>query len=198
MEILIIFLSSVLAGVALSIGGIAFLCTKQAIFFPIGLLIVCIYQLHLFTGKVPYAKIHNIPKLFLIFIGNACGAFIIGRAFSYAKPSLTVYASDICKNKLAEGWAIIPLAILCNIMIFIAVDVFKNKEILLMCKIFILWMATTTFVVCGFEHCVANAFYFSLAGIFNLKTFLYLFNNMLWNAIGGILIYHLLYREECR
>lgn len=188
-----IFISSIWAGIAISIGGIAFLCTKQAIFFPIGLLIVCSYQLYLFTGKIPYAKIHDIPKLIFVFIGNAVGASLMGVAFRYVKPSLTVSAMEICMNKLSEGWKIIPLAMLCNVMIFIAVDFFKTEDILPMFRVFVLWMATTTFVICGFEHCVANAFYFSLAGLFNLNVLIYLVTNMIWNAIGGILIYRSFY-----
>lgn len=188
-----IFISSIWAGIAISIGGIAFLCTKQAIFFPIGLLIVCSYQLYLFTGKIPYAKINDIPKLIFVFIGNAVGASLMGVIFGYAKPTLIESAIEICKNKLAEGWKIIPLAMLCNVMIFIAVDFFKTEDILPMYRVFVLWMATTTFVICGFEHCVANAFYFSLAGLFNLKVLIYLVTNMIWNAIGGILIYRSFY-----
>ncbi len=189
-----IFISSIWAGVAISIGAIAYLCTKQALLFPIGLLIVCAYHLNLFTGKAPYiAGISGIPKLILILFGNIVGATLMGIVFGYAKPTLIVSAMEICRSKLTEGWEIIPLAIMCNVLLFIAVDTFKNENVSHIFRTIILWMATSIFVFCGFEHCIANVFYFSVAGLFNLNVLRYLLLNILFNAIGGILIYQSFY-----
>lgn len=184
-----LFISSLYAGVAISIGCIAFLCTKQAIFFPIGLLIVCGYQFNLFTGKIPYAEAKEVPKLLFIFIGNIIGAMLIGTVFRYAKPTLSIEAIKICETKLSEGWNIIPLAIMCNVLIFTAVDVFNDIDFNIIFRTFVLWMATTIFVICGFEHCVANSFYFALAGMIDINSAIFILNNMVWNAVGGLLIY---------
>ena len=194
-----IFIGSVWAGVAISIGAIAYLCTKQAIFFSIGLLIVCSFRLNLFTGKIPYADIRDFPKLLLIFFGNVIGAFLIGYVFSYVKQPLIIDTVKICRLKLAETWEIIPLAILCNVLIFIAVDVFKNEKFSQTFRLIVLWLATATFVICGFEHCVANAFYFAFAGMVNFNSIIFLLSNMIWNAVGGLLVYHsfaLINKEE--
>ena len=188
-EFLKTIIGSIWAGIAISIGGIAFLVTKQAIFFPIGLLIVCVYHLNLFTGKVPYAEVSHIPKLMTIVIGNIIGAFLVGFIISYSKPSLTSVATEICEKKLIERWEIIPLAILCNILIFVAVDNFKNHQISLTYRVIVLWMSTTLFVVCGFEHCVANAFYFGVARIINWNVLIFLISNIIFNAVGGIIAF---------
>ena len=49
-------------------------------------------------------------------------------------------------------------------------------------------MGVMAFILCGFEHCVANMFYFSIAGIFSLKVFGYLLIMILGNSIGSIII----------
>ena len=58
MEKFKIFLSSILAGMAIAIGGIANLTLENkvagAIFFTAGLFTVCVFGFHLFTGKVCY------------------------------------------------------------------------------------------------------------------------------------------------
>ena len=43
------------------------------------------------------------------------------------------------------------------------------------------------FILAGFEHCVANMFYFSVANIWNLHTLLYLLVMSLGNFAGGLL-----------
>ena len=42
------------------------------------------------------------------------------------------------------------------------------------------------FILCGFEHCVANMYYFSVAGMWSGKTLLYLLVMTLGNAVGGV------------
>ena len=47
-----IVLNSILAGIAIAIGGTAYLITGYAWLFPIGLFIVCFYNLDLFMNKL--------------------------------------------------------------------------------------------------------------------------------------------------
>ena len=49
-------------------------------------------------------------------------------------------------------------------------------------------MCVIVFILCGFEHCVANMFYFSVARSWSFKTILYIFIMILGNSIGSILI----------
>ncbi|MBE6996248.1 MAG: formate/nitrite transporter family protein, partial [Ruminococcaceae bacterium] len=46
----------------------------------------------------------------------------------------------------------------------------------------------SVFILCGFEHCVANMFYFSVANVWSAKTVLYLLVMSVGNAVGGVLI----------
>ena len=66
---------------------------------------------------------------------------------------------------------------------YAAVDGFKKKG-----NPLILFVCVSVFILCGFEHCVANMFYFSLAGVWSGKAVLYLLLMTLGNSAGGLLI----------
>ena len=97
-------------------------------------------------------------------------------------------AGGICEKKLSGSpFSTILLGLFCNICIYIAVDGYKNNphEI---GKYLALLFGVTVFILCGFEHCVANMFYFSMAGMFTLHMLGFLLLNTLGNIIGGLLI----------
>lgn len=182
-------MSAILAGIAVSIGGIAYLQTGYAWLFPIGLYIVCFYNLDLFTGRICYyRRTNSFGKYPLIWFFNTASAYLTGMVMAQAKPAIVEKARSLAQAKLANFWALIPLAILCNLCIFVAVDTWKrtwgNPVGLL--------FATTIFVACGFEHCIANSFYFGLAGEKSLRMAFFLIANTVWNGIGGILACRLL------
>ena len=49
------------------------------------------------------------------------------------------------------------------------------------------FLCVSVFILCGFEHCVANMCYFTLANMWSLTTFAYLGIMVLGNSLGGIL-----------
>ena len=53
-----VFVSAILAGGCVGLGGIVFLSLENkvlgALFFTVGLFTICTFKLHLFTGKVCY------------------------------------------------------------------------------------------------------------------------------------------------
>ena len=182
-------MSAILAGIAVSIGGIAYLQTGYAWLFPIGLYIVCFYNLDLFTGRICYYRSANsFGKYPLIWFFNTVSAYITGMVIAQAKPAIVEKARFLAQAKMANFWMLIPLAMLCNLCIFVAVDTWKRTYGNPVGLLF----ATTIFVACGFEHCIANAFYFGLAGEESLKAVVFLLINTVWNGIGGILACRLL------
>ena len=190
MRIIKLIVSSALAGIAISIGGIAFLISGQAWMFPIGLFMVCLFELDLFTGKVSTVdRLSRVPNLIIMVATNMLAAMMTGEVMRYAKPTIIDMAVKICEKKMCEGFALIPLAILCNVMIYTAVYSYNNKRSAV--RMFGLYFATMIFVLCGFEHCVANAFYFALAGMVDGSAVAYLVKNAVFNAVGGILAYRL-------
>ena len=49
-------------------------------------------------------------------------------------------------------------------------------------------MGITVFILAGFEHCVANMYYFSAANMWTWKTVLYVLVMILGNSVGSILL----------
>ena len=96
-------------------------------------------------------------------------------------------ADALCQVKLGDDLlSIFVLAIFCNVMIFIGVDGYKRIPHELG-KYLALFFGVVVFIICGFEHCVANMFYFSVAGAWSAKTFGYLIVMTLGNAVGGVI-----------
>ena len=61
-----------------------------------------------------------------------------------------------------------------------------------------IFLCVMTFILCGFEHCVANMVYFTIASSWSTNTLLYLAIMILGNSFGSILIaffYNLYYKN---
>lgn len=185
-------LKSLLAGFMIGVGGLAYIITGSPLVFPIGLLIVCLYDLRLFTGKVCY-RFYSVPAYVAMYLLNGIGAAIFGLLSRIARPDFIDKAAGICNMKLSESMPrLAVLSVLCNLMIFLAVDTFaiyvRSKEFYTsagIMSIIVLIFSTSIFVMCGFEHCIANIFYFAYAGV--PTTIKFLVVNVIFNAIGGIL-----------
>ena len=196
MKTLTTFVYAVLAGAAIAIGGVAFLSCEDrvvgAIFLCVGLFTVCTFGLNLFTGKVCYL-FDNPPSyllfLLVVWVGNLAGAALVGYGVRTTRiASIAEKAAELCQTKLDDGlWSIFLLAVFCNVLIFIAVDGFKNDPHQLG-KYLGLFLGVVVFILCGFEHCVANMFYFSVANAWSGKTVLYLLVMTLGNSCGGLIL----------
>ena len=184
------------AGILISIGGIAYLGIENKIvgsfIFSFGLLTICIYSFNLYTGKVGYVlvnKINYLIELLLSLIGNFLGTFVVGNLMRLTR--FTNYidtATNIVNTKLNDNiLSIFILAIMCGIIMYIAVNNYKKQKDVIG-KYVAIFMGIMAFILCGFEHCVANMFYFSIAGTFSLKAFGYLLIMILGNSVGSIII----------
>ena len=191
------FLSGVLAGISISIGGTIFLLCESkilgALFFTVGLFSVCVFSFSLFTGKVCYAFDSDRSyalKLPVIWLGNLAGALITAFLEMQTRlgPGLTEKAAAICQTKLGQGLpSAFILAIFCNIMIYIAVEGYKTIPHELG-KYLAIFFGVTVFVICGFEHCVANMYYFTVGQAWSAQAALCLLVMTAGNAVGGVSI----------
>ena len=50
-----------------------------------------------------------------------------------------------------------------------------------------IFFGVTVFVVCGFEHCIANMFYITAAGMWSGEAGVFILVNTLGNICGGLL-----------
>ena len=189
-------IKGIYAGIAIGLGGVAYLAIPNKVvgsfIFSIGLLTVCMYSFNLYTGKVGYIlveKITYIVELLISLIGNFIGTFIVGNLIRLTRFSSYIEAAqNIVNVKLNDNLlSIFILSIFCGMIMYIAVNNYK-KESNEIGKYILIVMGVMAFILCGFEHCVANMFYFSAAGIWNAKVFLYLLIMILGNSVGSIVI----------
>lgn len=199
------FIYSILGGISIAMGGTVYLLSENkvigALFFTVGLFTICTFQFYLFTGKVCYVFKNNgryAFDLIIIWFGNFVGTWIIAQIelFTRIGDQLVRKAILICELKLNDNiLSIFILAILCNILIYIAVDGFSNisNDI---GKYLALFFGVTIFVICGFEHCVANMYYFSISELWSWKSVIYLLVMTVGNSVGGIIIPSLTSRRK--
>lgn len=191
------FFNSILAGVCIGIGGTVFLsCDSRiagALFFCVGLFTICTFGFNLFTGKVGYI-LENSPSyagfLLLVWLGNLLGTAAVGYTLRLTRAAdvLAAKAASLCEAKLNDSLlSIFILSVFCNILMFVAVDGFKSNPHELG-KYLGLLFGVCVFILCGFEHCVANMFYFSIADMWGLKAFCYLLIMTLGNSCGALII----------
>ncbi len=181
-----------LAGVCISIGGCVYMACEPkwvgAILFAVGLLTVVAFKLDLYTGKVGYV-VENPPNYLWIvlisIIGNFIGCLFVGLMMQYAfSPAALLATETAVAAKLDLEWyAAIFKGILCGMLMFIAVDFFKQRQSFLA-----IFFCVPVFILAGFEHSIADMFYFCAAGVFSLDALVFIILVIIGNGIGGILI----------
>jgi len=199
------FLRAVLAGMSIAIGGTAFLMTSDpivgALLFAVGLFCVCVFGFNLFTGKVCYAldppadgngRLDRayLAALPVIWLGNLTGAVGTGLLESLTRfgPQMAERAATVSAAKIGQSpLSAFVLAVLCNVMIYVAVEGYKKIPDAVGKYLAVLF-GVVVFIVCGFEHCVANMYYFTVGGAWSLKAAGYLLLMTAGNAVGGLLI----------
>ena len=115
----------------------------------------------------------------VIIIGNFIGTYLA--AFLIKAAHLNIDSSELVNRKLNND--VLPvfiLSVFCGVMMYLAIDNYnKSKNILFIIA------PVMIFILSGFEHSIANMFYFNLAGTYSLKSFCYLIVMLTGNGIGA-------------
>lgn len=191
------------AGVAASIGGALGGKLASATIFPIGLTMVLLAGSELFTGNclflMPLLRRnitagHMLRNWVAVYLGNLLGsvavAFLVVQCGALDGIAEAAVAAAVTKAALPFGVALLR-GVLCNFLVCLAVW-------MAFCaqsaggKVVSLFGPILLFVLCGFEHSVANMYYIP-AGIFLAEngevTWLSLWQNLLpvtlGNMVGG-------------
>ena len=189
-------IKGVFAGIMISIGGTAYLAVSNNIvgsfLFSIGLLMICIYGMNLYTGKIGYvvvSKLSYILELMLTLVGNFIGTYFCGflirntRFVNYQEKAI-----NISNIKLDDNFvSIFILSIFCGMLMYMAVNNYKKIDNYLG-KVLSIILCVMVFILCGFEHCVANMYYFSVANVWSIDAFIMLGVMILGNSIGSVVI----------
>lgn len=178
-----ILIKSILAGIMIGIGGTIYLSLDNkivgSILFAIGLFIIVVYSFNLYTGKIGYL-INNFNKkyireLIITLIGNFIGTFFVGFILKYTRiyNMISEKAKTLADIKLNDTLiSILILSFFCGILMYLAVNTYKEvKDI---GKYLAVFLGVIVFILCGFEHCIANMYYFSVSSTWSLNTLLYL------------------------
>ena len=150
---------AVLAGICISIGCVVNLRVggvAGAVLFAFGLTTVVYYGMKLYTGTAGFIRRKgDWTMLALVLIGNIIGCLLTAWLIGYAQPDCIEPASSILAGRLAKGpWACFLLAIGCGFIMTTAVE-FARKG-----KMLPLIFGVPVFILCGFAHSIADAFYF--------------------------------------
>lgn len=152
------FRSSLLAGICIGIAGFGYLAEKSiigAVLFAFGLLTVVHYGLRLYTGTAGFIKKGEVGKLFFILFGNILGCLLVGLMARCSPMDLQETAQKILEGRLAMGpLKGLVLAIGCGFIMTTAVTFARKQQNLP------LLFGVPLFIMCGFPHCVADAFYY--------------------------------------
>lgn len=191
-----ILFKGIYAGMMIGIGGTVYLSISNsiigAIFFSVGLLTICIYKMNLYTGMIGYIienKLNYIVTLLLTLIGNFIGTMITSLLVLNTRiANISVRAKEISAIKINDNYlSIFILSIFCGMLMYIAVNTFK-KEKDSRVRYLAIFICVIVFILSGFEHCIANMYYISLAKLWSLKAVLSMLIMILGNSVGSIFI----------
>ena len=181
-----------LAGILISIGGTVFLsCDNKyvgAVLFAVALLCICIKGYSLYTGKICYMTQKHGKEEFLVLLlgllGNITATSVLGYALVYAIPKIGETAFTMCSAKLEQSFfQTLIRAIFCGILIYLAVDIYRKEK-----TVVGIIFCIPVFILSGYEHSIADIFYFAASGIVSLKAVGFICTVILGNSIGGMLI----------
>lgn len=173
------FLSSVLAGICISLGCWISISSPNvmigAVLFSCGLLGVRALDLDLFTGKTQFIPLGAYPASFYLIylIGNIAGCFLMA---VLTTPAIREAAFSIALNKANQ-----PIqdafvrGVACGSLMTIA----THRDTPLYVSVF----CVTAFILAGFNHCIADAYYMLAARTFSVSWLATLAGNILGGAI---------------
>lgn len=197
-----IILKSIMGGICIGMGGIVYLMSPNAIvgafMFSIGLLTIIANSFMLYTGQVGYLgtkKDRNLVYLFctiLTWVGNFIGCFAVAKVISLTRIYPMIYdkVKSIVEIKMNDApISIFILAIFCGVLMYVAVDGNREcvKKNMYVTALAITILPVVVFILSGFEHVVANMFYFSLANALSFDVFKLILIMSAGNAIGAML-----------
>ncbi|MDO5027772.1 MAG: formate/nitrite transporter family protein [Bacillota bacterium] len=192
------FIYAIMAGAFIALGGVVFLMIENkylgSLMFSVGLFGVCTLGYNLFTGKVGYF-FYNEKKsyskfLLKVLLGNTIGAIAVAALLSLSRNGLFLEerALALVTTKLNDSYlSLFILGLFCNIFVVFGVEEYKSNPHELG-KYLGLIFAVMVFILAGFEHSVADIFYFAMAKSWSLDAVLRILVIVLGNSVGGLLV----------
>ena len=168
---------SVLSGFLVGLGIIVNISSTNpyigSMLFSIALLVIIECNLKLYTGRIGYIRYAYIKDLILMLIGNLIGVMIPVLVKHHL---LYEQLLEISTIKFSKTWfELFVDGFMCGALMFIAVH----------CKKYLITVfSIMTFLLSGYEHCIANFPYLIIN--FNIENLLKFVCIVLGNSIGSI------------
>lgn len=176
-------LKSILSGILISIGAFAYLKVGGiigAILFSFGIISIVGLKIKLYTGVAGTDEkfVDKLGVLALNILGAAIGSLII----LFGDSSVHEIAQNIVLSKLLSSpFQSFCRAVMCGLIVDVSVHMSKKYNFLP------LLIGIPTFIMCGFNHSIADAAYFVFGGIPNnliKESFFYYFLCIVGNYLG--------------
>lgn len=150
--------SAFMSGVCVGIAGFGYMTTRDivgSVLFAFALLTVVNYKLLLYTGTAGFIRKGEWAYLFVILLGNIVGCGLVALLARLSPMPIQENARSFLAARLALG----PLhggllSIACGFIMTTAVTFARKGNNLP------LLFGVPLFIVCGFPHCIADAFYY--------------------------------------
>ena len=177
--------ASVAAGFAIGVAGLIYSRLGGlvgAFCFSFGLYYVVLKELKLYTGRIGYLS-ETFWRFVVMLALNFVGAALAGALASASYPTDKIV--EITTNNLQlSDLNVLGRAFLCGMMMYFAVDGWKKTK-----NPFSVCLGVFIFVACGFEHCVADMFYFSVSGVLaTAAAWKFIALAVLGNTIGAVFL----------
>ena len=185
------YIKSLLSGVLIGLGDIIYVVSENhilgAFLFSLGLLTILIKEYPLYTGRVGYVKTYDdfvdcSPMIVFNFIGIA----LVCALANITNLDLSA-VNMIVSNKLHQEWySTLFLAWGCGAMMYFAVNGWKKTG-----NPITVIMPIMFFILCGFEHCVADYGYFMMykfkeAIDYDYHAGMFILTTVIGNALGSL------------
>ncbi len=194
-----LFLNAALAGIMISVGGAVYLMCDNKItgsfLFSFGLFTIVQRGFALYTGKVGYIPENStgyILETFITLAGNIAGTAFGALLLQHTRFADSLHDKAAVSMEIKTGDSVASQLILgafCGMLMYLAVDNAKEcrKKNADMSLVFGVCLPVMIFIICGFNHSVADAFYMFTARTFP-EDLPYILIVAAGNAIGGMMM----------
>lgn len=203
------FADGIPAGLMIGIGGMVSLsCDNRyigAFLFSLGLFSIVQLKFGLYTGKVGYIPCRTpayIAETAVTLLANGIGTLLAAvllqmvRFYDMPVTGMELTIAQRVRTAITEKMgddtaSMFILAVFCGMLMFAAVELNRKctESDNHICALFGTVLPVMVFILCGFNHCIADMFYFILAGCPEIgKAALYFPIVILGNALGGMVI----------
>ena len=157
--------SAFMSGICIGIAGFGFLALKSSgdflagcVIFAFALISVICYKLRLYTGTAGFIARNEVGLMLLVLLGNIIGCATMGVFTRLSPMPLQETAQALLQSRLDLGLVNGGLlAIGCGFIMTTAVTFARKGNNMPML------FGVPLFIVCGFPHCIADAYFYSCA-----------------------------------